>query len=170
MLFENLVTSNRVEFVTKVRNISNLLGINPDWLMAVMYKESRLNPQAYNSKGGATGLIQFMPDTAKTYGTTTTALKAMSNVNQLDYVYKYLKGAAGKINSYADLYLVTFFPIAMGKPDSWILQSSTLRPDVIAKYNPGIDLNHDLKITVGEFREYALRGFTAEIQLALKKK
>lgn len=170
MILEQYIPNNKVEFISKVRNISNLLGISPDWLMAVMYKESGLKPTAYNSNGGATGLIQFMPATAVSLGTSTNALKTMSNVQQLDYVYKYFKGYAGRIKSYADLYMITFFPIAVGKPLDWILQTSTLRPDIIAKYNPNIDLNHDNKISVGEFAEYALKGFTGSILELLKKK
>ena len=50
-----------------------------------MVFESRLNPQAVNPISGATGLIQFMPSTARG-GTTTAVLKRMSNVQQLDYV------------------------------------------------------------------------------------
>ena len=170
MILEQYIPNNKVEFISKVRNISNLLGISPDWLMAVMYKESGLKPTAYNSNGGATGLIQFMPATAVSLGTSTTALKTMSNVQQLDYVYKYFKNYAGRIKSYADLYLITFFPVAVGKPLDWILHTSTLRADIIAKYNKVIDLNKDNQITVAEFAEYALKGFTGSILETLKKK
>ena len=183
MIYENLIKTNKDQFLAKVRNICQLLNINPDWLMAVMYKESAgtFRPDIQNTKfpfknkdgsiiGYATGLIQFTPGTAAFLGTTTQALKSMSNVQQLDYVYKYFKGWTGKIKSYSDLYLVTFLPIAVGKPDDWILQTKTLRPDIIAKYNPGIDLNKDGKITVAEFREYSMRNLTTAVQEILKKK
>lgn len=38
---------------------------------------------------GAIGLIQFMPSTAKGLGTSTSALKQMTAVDQLAYVEKY---------------------------------------------------------------------------------
>lgn len=170
MLFESYVTENKAEFLDKVKSISSKLLIEPDWLMAVMYKESRLNHRAVNSNGGATGLIQFMPATAKGLGTTTAALRAMSNVEQLDWVYKYYKPYITKLNSYPDLYLATFFPAALGKADDWIIHSSNLSAATIAAANPVIDLNKDGKITVGEFKEYCYSQFDKATQNVLKKK
>ncbi len=170
LLFEEKVTRNSATFIAKVKSISAKLLIEPDWLMAVMYKESGINEKAVNPNGGATGLIQFMPATAQSLGTTTAALKAMSNVEQLDYVYKYYKPYITKLNSYPDLYLATFFPAALGKSDDWVLQTSRLSAKTIARANPVIDLNKDDKITVGEFKEYCYKQFSTDIQNRLKKK
>ena len=167
MLFEEYVKTNKAAFIDKVRLISEHLGINPEWLMAVMYKESRLNEKAVNSTGGATGLIQFMPATAQGLGTTTAALKAMSNVEQLDYVYKYYKPYQNKLTSYPDLYLATFYPAALGKPDSYIIGAKGSK---VSSQNPGIDLNKDGEITKGEFYRYCYSGFSPRIQDRLKKK
>ena len=52
------------EFKDKVVEISKKLQIEPDDLMAVMAFESGIDPTTTNSIG-ATGLIQFMPSTAK---------------------------------------------------------------------------------------------------------
>lgn len=155
LLYIDKVTTNRPAFASKVVEISNALKINPDWLMLVMHSESRLNHRAVNPNGGATGLIQFMPSTARGLGTTTTALKNMTNVQQLEYVYKYFKPYAGRIKSYYDLYLITFFPLAMGKPDNFILQTKNLSASIIAKQNPAINKwpKNDT-ITVGEFKQY----------------
>lgn len=154
MIYEEFIKMNKIDFINKVKLICNKLAIQPDWLMLVMYAESGLKPTAYNPNGGATGLIQFMPATARGLGTTTDALRAMSNVEQLDWVYKYFAPYAGRIKNVHDLYLVTFFPVALGKPDSYIMQTNKLTPAIIAKANPGIDLNRDLKITVAEFKSY----------------
>ena len=164
MLYEERVTSNRVAFVSKVESICNNLKIAPEWLMQVMVNESGVNHQAVNSISNATGLIQFMPNTAIALGTTVAALKAMSNVQQLDYVYKYLAPYAGKINSYIDLYFAVFFPSAIGKPDEWVLQTSTLSASKIAAQNPVFDLNKDGKLTVAEVREAMLRKVPSEWQ------
>ena len=115
MWFENKVTSNKEAFLQKVRLICAKLGIEPDWLMFVMNSESGLNPAAYNPNGGASGLIQFMPDTAKGLGTTTEALRKMSNVAQLDYVYKYFYPYRGKMSSLYDLYLLSRRPRKTGQ-------------------------------------------------------
>jgi len=156
LVYSGYVKSNAVAFINKVISIGNTLQFDPNFLMIVMYAESRIKPDAYNPNGGASGLIQFMPSTAQWLGTTTAALRAMSNVDQLDYVLKYFKslGAAGRVKSVYDLYLLTFFPIALGKPDSWILESKDLSAYTIAVNNKIIDLNSDKKITVGEFKQY----------------
>ena len=170
LLFESYIKSNKQAFIDKVESISSKLLIEPDWLMAVMYKESRLDEKAVNSGSGATGLIQFMPATAQGLGTTTAALKAMSNVEQLDWVYKYYKPYITKLNSYPDLYLATFFPAALGKSDDYTMQTSTLSAAAIAKANPAIDLDKDGKITVGEFKDYCYAQFDEATQNRLKKK
>ena len=154
--------SDLTAFESEVRRYSQALGINPDWLMAVMEIESGCNPHAVNSVSGATGLIQFMPATAQSLGTTTAALKSMTGEQQLYYVYKYLKPYAGKIKSLTDLYLAVFFPAAIGQKDDYVLQTSKLSASKIAAQNPGYDLNKDSKITKAEV--------TTAITNILKKK
>lgn len=170
MLFAEYVKENKSYFLDKVEEISRKLMIAPEWLMAVMFKESKLNHKAVNSTTGATGLIQFMPATAKGLGTSTTALKNMSNIEQLDYVYKYYRPYISKLNSYPDLYLATFFPVALGKSDSFVMQTNSLPASTVARQNPAIDINKDGKITVGEFKEYCYKQFDSATQSILKKK
>ena len=114
MNFEEYIKENREEFTEKVNNISNELGIDANWLMFVMWFESRLNPKAVNPISGATGLIQFMPSTARSLGTTTDVLKRMNNVQQLDYVLAYLRPYKGRMKHWIDVYLAVFYPKAMG--------------------------------------------------------
>ena len=161
LLFEQLILENREEFKLKVIEIAEKLGINPDWLMLVFYIETAavkfgvINHRIQNSIG-ATGLIQFLKSTAVSLGTTTDELKKMSNVKQLEYVYKYLRPYAGRMKSYQDVYLAVFFPAAIGKPDGWVLQSKTLSPETIASQNQLYDLNRNGKITVGEIKQKIL--------------
>lgn len=188
MIFTELYKqSDKQSFINKVNEYSELLGINPNWLMAVMKAESGLNPKAVNKQPAsvpgydedgiliklagqpdadninvrslyrATGLIQFMPKTAKGLNTHTDDLIEMSGTEQLFYVYKYYQPYKGKIKSYFDLYLVTFFPAAIGKPDNWVFETSKIKASTIAKQNPGIDLNKDDKITIAEFKGYLLK-------------
>jgi hypothetical protein len=157
MLYEEKIKSNKDAFIAKVITISQKLGIEPEWLMQVFVNESGVNHQAVNTVSGATGLIQFMPDTAASLGTSCAALKAMTNVQQLDYVYKYLSPFAGKMQSYIDVYFTVFFPLAIGKPDDWVFQTSKLSASKIAAQNPVFDLNKDGKLTVAEVREAMLR-------------
>lgn len=150
MNFEEYIKDNRVEFTEKVNNICTELRIEANWLMFVMWFESRLNPQAVNPISGATGLIQFMPSTARGLGTTPDVLKRMNNVQQLDYVLAYLRPYKGRMKTWVDVYLAVFYPRAMGNPN-FVITS-----DIVAKQNKIFDLNKDLDISVKEI-ETALR-------------
>lgn len=154
MIYAEYIKTNVTAFIEKLKHICSILGINPEWLMIVMYAESRLNEKAVNPKSNATGLIQFMPSTAYGLGTTVTYLKTLSNVQQLDWVLKYFQPYKGRITSVYDLYKVVFFPVMLGKPKDWVLQTSKLSAETVARANPIIDLNKDLQITVGEFEMY----------------
>jgi hypothetical protein len=144
MNFEEYIKENRQEFAEKVNNICAELRIEANWLMFVMWFESKLNPQAVNPISGAVGLIQIMPSTARSLGTTTDVLKRMNNVQQLYYVLAYLRPYKGKMKSWVDVYLAVFYPKAMGKPD-FVITS-----DIVAKQNKIFDINKDLDISVKE--------------------
>jgi hypothetical protein len=144
MNFEEYIKDNRIEFTEKVNNICTELRIEANWLMFVMWFESKLNPQAVNPISGSTGLIQFMPSTARGLGTTTAVLKRMSNVQQLDSVLAYLRPYKGRMKRWVDVYLAVFYPRAMGNPNF------VITPDIVAKQNKIFDLNKDLDISVKE--------------------
>lgn len=164
LIYENKIPSSyRSEFANKVVSVSKALDIDPNWLMAIMYFESaRTFSPSIQNPSGATGLIQFMPSTAIGLGTTTTALKNMSAVQQLDYVYKYYLPYKSKLNNYIDLYLVTFFPAALGKPDDFVIQSSGLSAGLIGRQNPSLDVNKDGVIQVWEIKKKMLNNLPSE--------
>lgn len=169
LLFENLVADNREAFIAKVIEISTELKINPNWLMLTMYIETArtFSPAIQNSKSGATGLIQFMPATARNLGTTTQNLAQMSNVEQLDYVKKYLSPYKGRMKDVSDVYLAVFFPLAIGKADNWVLETKTLSAQKVASWNPLYDLNKDGRIQKYEVKTKILtfipKDFTGTI-------
>ena len=76
-------------FYNKVVEISQRIGCDPNDLMGLMYSESGLDSTTTNSIG-ATGLIQFLPNTAESLGTNSAQLKAMTPEQQLDYVERHL--------------------------------------------------------------------------------
>ena len=159
LIFEEKVpASYRTDFVKTVNMYAQKLEINPNWLMAVMYFESArtFSPSIQNPYTKATGLIQFMPSTAKELGTSITALSQMNAVDQLYYVYKYYVRYKAKLKSYVDLYLITFFPLAAGKPLDFILETKSLPASLIAKQNPVFDINKDSKVTVAEIQQVML--------------
>lgn len=156
LLFSDKIKENRSAFFNKLFTVSDNLSIKADWLMLVFYIETgasntgEINHRAQNKATKATGLIQFMPATARSLGTTTTALQNMTNVEQLDYVERYLQPYASRIKSYTDCYLAVLFPAAIGKPSGWVLETKNLTAETVARFNPLYDLNKDGKITVGE--------------------
>ena len=149
MIFENLIKTNKEAFIAKVIEVATKLGVKAEHLMFLMWFETAhtLDHTIQNSIG-ATGLIQFMPATAKGLGTTTSALKIMTNVKQMDYVYKHLAMFSKHYIDFVDLYCGIFWPAAVGKPDSFRITS-----DMVAKQNPIFDLNKDLDIEKSEIRQ-----------------
>ena len=150
--------TEQAAFAAKLAGIAAELKADPNWLMQVMWAESKLKSAAVNPKTGASGLIQFMPATAKGLGTSVEALRKMNAVQQLDYVRKYFLPYKGRMKSYYDVYSVVFFPALIGKPDSWVLQTSRLSAEIIAKQNPVVNIIKDSKITVAEFKQYVFNS------------
>lgn len=148
------------KFFVKVTAIAKDLKCSPDDLLAVMNSESGINASARNPHGGATGLIQFMPSTAKSLGTTTDNLKNMSAYDQLDYVAKYLKntkrsaGMGDKSMSAADVYSLIFLP---GRANRDILTSSN---ETYYKWNTGLDMDGDGNISKADLNR-RIRKFAA---------
>lgn len=159
LIFDHKVPSlTRQPFLEKVVSVSKALNIDPMWLMAVINWESAgtFSPSITNSKG-ATGLIQFMPKTAIGLGTTTAKLRAMTSVQQLDYVYKYYAPYRKNLNGYTDLYLATIFPIALGKADNWVIQGGGISAKTFAKANPAFDKTKKGFVTVADIKKVMLQ-------------
>lgn len=132
-------------FANKLEEISQRLNCNPEDLVGLMYSESGLSASIQNSNGGATGLIQFMPNTAKAMGTTTNELKNMTPVQQLDYVEKCInmsKGVAGmSSNEKVDagtLYGLVFLPAVA---DNDVLCDNSSKYSWAYRGNSGLDLD-----------------------------
>lgn len=107
-------------FRDKVRILAGKLGVDPSDLMAVIAFETgeSFSPAIRNKRSGATGLIQFMPSTAKGLGTTTDALAAMAAEDQLDYVERYFAQFGKTYSNLEDLYMAVLYPKAIGKPNA----------------------------------------------------
>jgi hypothetical protein len=137
------------EFLNKTVDVSNALSINPDWLVTVESFESRgtFSPSVQNPQSHATGLIQFLSSTAKNMGTTIEALANMTDVEQLDWVYKYLAPYKGRMRNLDDTYLAVFMPKHIGKSsDTVVAQEGT--PEY--EQNKGFDSAEKGYFTVGD--------------------
>jgi hypothetical protein len=137
------------DFKTKVIAICSGLGCDPSQLMAAMAFETgnTFSPTEQNRLSGATGLIQFMPSTARGLGTSIQALLQMTAIEQLDYVQKYMAPFKGRMHSLSDVYMTILYPVAVGKPDSQVLFAA---PSRAYQQNRGLDVNDDGEVTKGE--------------------
>jgi hypothetical protein len=136
-------------FRDRVWWIAGTLQLDPDDLMSCMAWESgeTFSPSVRNMAGsGATGLIQFMPKTAAALGTSTAALAAMTAEDQLNYVYKYFRPWAGRLNTLGDVYMAILWPKAVGKPDDYALFTG----GIAYRQNAGLDINRDGVVTKAE--------------------
>lgn len=137
-------------FRTKVGEVARRLRMDPQHLLTVMSFETggTFDPAVKNRAGsGATGLIQFMPSTARALGTTTDALARMRPEEQLDYVEQYLKPYAGRMRSQQDAYMAVLYPQALGKPASHVLFQQGTRA---YEQNKGLDPQQTGQVTIGD--------------------
>lgn len=139
-------------FRERVWWIADTLAFNPDWIMSVIAWETgrTFSASVKNKAGsGATGLLQYMPATAKALGTTTAAMAAMTAEDQLRYAYKYWLPWAGKIGSLSDLYATVIWPRAVGKADDYIVFDGR-QGSIAFRQNAGFDTNKDKIVTKAE--------------------
>lgn len=119
---------------------------DPSWLMAVMAFETgeTFSPSIKNAAGsGATGLIQFMPQTAFLLQTSTDLLAKMDAVHQLSYVERYFAPWTGRLRNLGDVYGAVLWPAMIGKPDDHIVfAQGGARPKIYLQ-NRGLDLDRD---------------------------
>lgn len=145
------------QFRVKVAGVAARLGMQPDDLLRIMSFETggTFDPSVKNRAGsGATGLIQFMPETAKSLGTTTEALSRMTPEEQLDYVEKYLAPYTGKLGTLQDAYMAVLSPKAIGQPaDTPLFTQGT----TAYLQNAGLDVSGRGVVTVGDATQMVAR-------------
>ena len=142
--------------ISLLSKVADKYGFPPFWGANLMNFESAgtFNPSITNSIG-ATGIIQFIPSTASDLGVTTDALRKMTFAQQMAYVdlylHKYFYGSGankgifntktGKVTdkfTQTDLFMIIFYPVAVGRPDF-------VFPDSVQRANAGIAKPSDYK-------------------------
>ena len=159
-------------FTDKVQQVSWRLGIPAEWLMSVMHSESRFDAVVKNYKGsGATGLIQFMPATAKDYGVTVAELGRMNHVEQLDYVFAYLDGKRrqyGEYGSLTELYLAILYPKALTDKTDYCF-ALYMKPSKAYVQNSGLDENKDGSVTVLDIDQRMKRKYPTAYMATIER-
>ena len=160
---------NDTEFLNGLVAMSNRLGASPSDMLAKMASESSLQPWAQNKKTLATGLIQMLPATAASLGTSVQKLQKMTRSEQLPYIEKFLRKAyagAPRPLTAGQLYTGTFLPAFVKAPADSVIatESGTGIVEGYGKFSPGevqgwyanndgLDLNGDGKIQIFELSE-----------------
>lgn len=150
-------------FHDKLIVIANKLGVNPSDLLRVMHLETAGSMRAdKENQIGCVGLIQFCYPAWKMLGVSKAQLKAMTEVEQLDYVYQYYKGVNLPPGSgVADMYMATFLPAALNHPDNFVVGELNgtkslgrdLTTGMVYRDNPGFKVPGRNYFTVGDVRE-----------------
>lgn len=151
-------------FRSALAEMSLSLGLDPSYVAACMAVETArtFSPSIQNPFTRATGLIQFMPSTARAMGTTVEQLAAMSATTQLEYVKRYFRPYLGRIRPSVpgDYYLAVFMPAYVGRDPSTVLFSAG---ETGYTQNAGLDRDRNGAITVGDVVA-TINGVVAEAQ------
>ena len=150
----NRLIANYPGFLPELQQVAARLETRPEWLLNVMACESSFVASARNPLPGqtASGLLQFIRQTARGLGTTAVAVRRMSPVEQLRFVEKYFTPFKGHLNSLADVYLAVFRGfVVSGGPETVVapLNASSKERQAYS-LNKGLDLNGDHRITKNE--------------------
>lgn len=163
-------------FYDKVVDVAKKLGNEKlvDALLATMKHESQFST-SISAPGNVTrGLIQFFFGKAKTIKIgnkgpfTREQLASQTRVQQMDLVYEFyrywFKALGISKPNLVDIYVVTFFPAAVGKPDNYVLKTSKISAETVADQNPAF--NRVLKrprkepLTIAKLKQYyQIQGF-----------
>jgi hypothetical protein len=137
---------NDIAFQNEVTRLAKKYNLAEDDMYRVMSFETggTFSPSKKNAAGsGATGLIQFMPGTARGLGTTTSRLADMSRAQQMEYVEKYFDGTKlGKLKNptVEDLYMSIYKPKAVGRGGDYVHARIGSKE---YSQNNGFDVNND---------------------------
>lgn len=149
---------NTYDFIGKVKEIAQMLDIPAEWLMTVMYAESKFDAGVANFKGsGAVGLIQFMPATARDMNISIDRLQRMTPIQQLEYVFLYLQRAReryGEYDSLTDLYLAILYPKARKQDYCYTLYA---KPTRAYTQNSGLDEDKDGRVNISDIDRHMKR-------------
>jgi len=101
-------------FAQKIKQVAANINADPIDLATLISFETAgtfspsIRGPVVKDRGRAVGLIQFMPETSRELGTTSEALAQMSQVEQMDYVERYLVKRGFKGGTLKQLYSTVF--------------------------------------------------------------
>lgn len=144
------------EYARAIVEAADWVGGSGVHLARVIWAESRMKTRAVNPSTGASGLIQFMPSTAKKLGTTVEAIRRMGFLDQMQLVGDYLErvalgqwagGEEGLLDTQFKMAAAVFYPAWRNRDPNTVL------PAAVQKVNPGIR-------TMGSYLNFVLAAKT----------
>jgi hypothetical protein len=142
--------------ITALSGVAQRLGIDPQALLAVAFKESSLNAGAINPDSGASGLIQFTRSTAASYGYTLDQIRGMGAEQQAPLIQRYLTDRGVR----SGMGIEQIYAAVFGGNANRAGRTLYTRADGAAYTdNEGLDLNKDGSITSAEAAQSALAAF-----------
>ena len=134
------------EFIKELEAIARRMKTRPEWVLALMgFETGGTYEPCKKNFVDATGLIQFIPSTARGLGTSTAQLCNMSRIEQLKWVEKYFRPFKGKMNSLEN----TYAAVLTGRT-GWGRGAVWRSPTIQYRQNNGLDINRDGAITMQE--------------------
>ena len=102
-------------FKRKVIEISAVLGVDPNFLMAAMAFETTrtFSPSIQKPSSRRLGLIQFMPKTAKSLGTSTSRAEADERGGPVRLCPEVFLSNKGRLKDLSDVYMAILWPRAV---------------------------------------------------------
>ena len=145
-------------FLEQVHQMCIQLNAHAMALLSIMHHETAgtFNPKIRNKYSGATGLIQFLPATARALGTSTNELKSMRQRQQLEYVERYFQQRqeeGADLSNPDALATAVFYPRANGDTNHVIAR----RGSRTYRLNRQVDRNRDGILHAGEYTHMALQ-------------
>lgn len=148
-------------FLRRAKEVADSVGAKLEDLLGVFAFESGINPSRVNRQSGATGLIQFLPSTARGLGTTTGELALQSAIRQLDFVEAYLQAFGKTLDTTEKLYSAVLRGRVIDDPNKVLFSSGKS-----LQQNIGLDRrgNNDGVITLNEAASQITRqGFSTKL-------
>ena len=154
-------------FLDNVEAMCKRLDMHAMGVLSVMDFETvgTYSTSIKNPRGSATGLIQFVENTAKGLGTSTAELAQMNQSEQLKFVEEYFRRNknGGDYANPIDIAMAVFYPAAVGEGDDFVIgikRGGSRSQRLAFRQNRGLDANEDGRITSVEYAGPALsRGF-----------
>ena len=141
---------------------SRAIGVSPAALDTVIYSESNgRDLKAVNPSSKATGLIQFMPETAEELGTTIDEIYNMGYKEQFDLVIRYFEkqmqyNNISHIDRDFDVYTLVFVPAYVNYPLDFVLPQKyyAQNKNIFDKEGKGFININDIKQRFDEIYKY----------------